>query len=54
VNVSSLGQHPLDFDDVMLTHGYTCRRVAAAWQEQFIYAIKSKLYMHPRLRGSAE
>jgi NAD(P)-dependent dehydrogenase (short-subunit alcohol dehydrogenase family) len=23
VNVSSLGQHPIDFDDVMLTHGYT-------------------------------
>ena len=23
VNVSSLGQHPIDFDDVMLTRGYT-------------------------------
>ena len=23
VNVSSLGQHPIDFDDVMLMHGYT-------------------------------
>jgi NAD(P)-dependent dehydrogenase (short-subunit alcohol dehydrogenase family) len=23
VNVSSLGQHPIDFDNVMLTHGYT-------------------------------
>jgi NAD(P)-dependent dehydrogenase (short-subunit alcohol dehydrogenase family) len=23
VNVSSLGQHPIDFDDVMLIHGYT-------------------------------
>jgi NAD(P)-dependent dehydrogenase (short-subunit alcohol dehydrogenase family) len=29
VNVSSLGQHPLDFDDVMLTHGYTGGRAYA-------------------------
>jgi NAD(P)-dependent dehydrogenase (short-subunit alcohol dehydrogenase family) len=30
VNVSSLGQHPLDFDDVMLTHGYTGERAKQA------------------------
>jgi NAD(P)-dependent dehydrogenase (short-subunit alcohol dehydrogenase family) len=29
VNVSSLGQHPLDFEDVMLTHGYTGGRAYA-------------------------
>ena len=29
VNVSSLGQHPLDFDDVMLTHAYTGGRAYA-------------------------
>ena len=29
VNVSSLGQHPIDFDDVMLTHGYTGGRAYA-------------------------
>ena len=26
VNVASLGQHPLDFDDLMITHGYTGTR----------------------------
>jgi NAD(P)-dependent dehydrogenase (short-subunit alcohol dehydrogenase family) len=26
VNVSSLGQHPIDFDDVMLTRGYSGSR----------------------------
>ncbi|HYA05306.1 MAG TPA: SDR family NAD(P)-dependent oxidoreductase [Xanthobacteraceae bacterium] len=29
VNVSSLGQHPIDFDDIMLTHGYTGGRAYA-------------------------
>jgi len=29
VNVSSLGQHPIDFDDVMLTRGYTGGRAYA-------------------------
>ncbi len=29
VNVSSLGQHPIDFNDVMLTHGYTGGRAYA-------------------------
>ena len=29
VNVSSLGQHPVDFDDVMLTHGYSGSRAYA-------------------------
>lgn len=29
VNVSSLGQHPIDFEDVMLTHGYTGGRAYA-------------------------
>ena len=29
VNVSSLGQHPIDFDDVMLTHGYSGGRAYA-------------------------
>jgi NAD(P)-dependent dehydrogenase (short-subunit alcohol dehydrogenase family) len=29
VNVASLGQHPLDFDDVMLTKGYTGTRAYA-------------------------
>jgi NAD(P)-dependent dehydrogenase (short-subunit alcohol dehydrogenase family) len=29
VNVASLGQHPLDFDDVMLTKGYTGARAYA-------------------------
>jgi hypothetical protein len=27
VNVSSLGQHPIDFDDVMLTRGAERRRI---------------------------
>jgi len=29
VNVSSLGQHPIDFDDVMLTNGYSGGRAYA-------------------------
>jgi NAD(P)-dependent dehydrogenase (short-subunit alcohol dehydrogenase family) len=29
VNVSSLGQHPIDFDDIMLTRGYTGGRAYA-------------------------
>jgi NAD(P)-dependent dehydrogenase (short-subunit alcohol dehydrogenase family) len=29
VNVSSLGQNPIDFDDVMLTHGYSGGRAYA-------------------------
>ena len=29
VNVSSLGQHPIDFDDVMLTCGYSGQRAYA-------------------------
>ncbi len=29
VNVASLGQHPIDFDDVMLTRGYTGTRAYA-------------------------
>src|SRR5262249_44623798 len=29
VNVSSLGQHPVDFDDVMLTRGYSGSRAYA-------------------------
>jgi NAD(P)-dependent dehydrogenase (short-subunit alcohol dehydrogenase family) len=29
INVASLGQHPLDFDDVMLTKGYTGTRAYA-------------------------
>jgi NAD(P)-dependent dehydrogenase (short-subunit alcohol dehydrogenase family) len=29
VNVASLGQHPLDFDDIMLTKGYTGTRAYA-------------------------
>jgi NAD(P)-dependent dehydrogenase (short-subunit alcohol dehydrogenase family) len=29
VNVASLGQHPIDFDDVMLTKGYTGSRAYA-------------------------
>ena len=29
VNVSSLGQHPIDFDDVMLIHGYSGSRAYA-------------------------
>src|SRR4029450_4358247 len=31
VNVSSLGQHPIDFDDVMLTRGYSGSRAYARW-----------------------
>ncbi len=44
VNVSSLGQHPIDFDDVMLTRGYTggcasampfvgCQNFLGEWHE---------------------
>jgi NAD(P)-dependent dehydrogenase (short-subunit alcohol dehydrogenase family) len=29
VNVSSLGQHPIDFEDIMLTRGYTGGRAYA-------------------------
>src|ERR1039457_6434681 len=38
VNVASLGQHPLDFDDLMITHGYTGTR---AYGESKIAQIMS-------------
>ena len=63
VNVSSLSQHPIDFDDVMLTRGYTGGRAYAQSklaQIMFTFdlareldptAIKAKAAQRARVRG---
>jgi NAD(P)-dependent dehydrogenase (short-subunit alcohol dehydrogenase family) len=47
VNVASLGQHPLDFDDVMLTKGYNGSRAYAQSKQ-----IMSTIDLAAELRGT--
>jgi NAD(P)-dependent dehydrogenase (short-subunit alcohol dehydrogenase family) len=49
VNVSSLGQYPLDFDDVMLEHGYTGTR---AYSQSKLAQIMFTFELAARLEGS--
>src|SRR6202049_3522563 len=49
VNVASLGQHPLDFDDVMLTKGYTGTR---AYAQSKLAQIMFTIDLAEELRGS--
>lgn len=49
VNVASLGQHPLDFDDVMLTKGYTGTR---AYAQSKLAQIMSTVDLAGELDGS--
>ncbi len=50
VNVASLGQHPLDFDDVMLTKGYSgTRAYAQSKLAQIMFTID--LHVHDRSRA---
>jgi NAD(P)-dependent dehydrogenase (short-subunit alcohol dehydrogenase family) len=49
VNVASLGQHPIDFDDVMITKGYSgSRAYAQSKLSQFMFTID----LANELRGS--
>jgi len=49
VNVASLGQHPLDFDDVMLTKGYTGTR---AYAQSKLAQMMSTIDLARELDGS--
>src|ERR1700688_4273755 len=49
VNVASLGQHPLDFDDVMLTKGYNGTR---AYAQSKLAQIMFTIDLARELRGS--
>jgi NAD(P)-dependent dehydrogenase (short-subunit alcohol dehydrogenase family) len=49
VNVASLGQHPLDFDDVMLTKGYSGTR---AYAQSKLAQIMFTIDLAEELRGS--
>src|SRR5439155_4053224 len=49
VNVASLGQHPLDFDDVMLTRGYSGTR---AYAQSKLAQIMFTIDLADELRGS--
>jgi NAD(P)-dependent dehydrogenase (short-subunit alcohol dehydrogenase family) len=49
VNVASLGQHPLDFDDVMLTKGYTGTR---AYAQSKLAQIMFTIDLAAELKGS--
>jgi len=49
VNVASLGQHPLDFDDVMLTRGYTGTR---AYAQSKLAQIMFTIDLARELKGS--
>jgi NAD(P)-dependent dehydrogenase (short-subunit alcohol dehydrogenase family) len=49
VNVASLGQHPLDFDDVMLTKGYNGAR---AYAQSKLAQIMFTIDLAEELRGS--
>jgi NAD(P)-dependent dehydrogenase (short-subunit alcohol dehydrogenase family) len=49
VNVASLGQHPLDFDDVMLTRGYTGTR---AYAQSKLAQIMFTVDLAQELKGS--
>ena len=50
VNVASLGQHPIDFDDVMITKGYSGARAYAQSklaQIMFTIDLADELEGHP-------
>jgi NAD(P)-dependent dehydrogenase (short-subunit alcohol dehydrogenase family) len=49
VNVASLGQHPLDFDDVMLTRGYSGSR---AYAQSKLAQIMFTIDLARRLEGT--
>jgi NAD(P)-dependent dehydrogenase (short-subunit alcohol dehydrogenase family) len=49
VNVASLGQHPLDFDDVMLTRGYSGTR---AYAQSKLAQIMFTIDLARELKGS--
>ena len=49
VNVASLGQHPLDFDDLMLTKGYSGTR---AYAQSKLAQIMFTIDLAEQLRGS--
>jgi NAD(P)-dependent dehydrogenase (short-subunit alcohol dehydrogenase family) len=49
VNVASLGQHPIDFDDVMITSGYSGSR---AYAQSKLSQIMFTIDLADQLRGS--
>ena len=49
VNVASLGQHPIDFDDVMITRGYNGSR---AYAQSKLSQIMFTIDLAEELRGS--
>ena len=49
VNVASLGQHPIDFDDVMITSGYSGSR---AYAQSKLSQIMFTIDLAEELRGS--
>jgi NAD(P)-dependent dehydrogenase (short-subunit alcohol dehydrogenase family) len=49
VNVASLGQHPIDFDDVMITRGYSGSR---AYAQSKLSQIMFTIDLAEELRGS--
>jgi NAD(P)-dependent dehydrogenase (short-subunit alcohol dehydrogenase family) len=49
VNVASLGQHPIDFDDVMITRGYNGAR---AYAQSKLAQIMFTIDLADQLRGS--
>ena len=49
VNVASLGQHPIDFDDVMITRNYSGSR---AYAQSKLSQIMSTIDLAEELRGS--
>jgi NAD(P)-dependent dehydrogenase (short-subunit alcohol dehydrogenase family) len=50
VNVASLGQHPIDFDDVMITRGYSGSR---AYAQSKLAQIMFTIDLADELKGSA-
>ena len=49
VNVSSAGQHPIDFDDVMLTHGYEGTR---AYRQSKLAQVMFTIDLAEQLKGA--
>jgi NAD(P)-dependent dehydrogenase (short-subunit alcohol dehydrogenase family) len=49
VNVASLGQHPIDFDDVMIAHGYNGSR---AYAQSKLAQIMFTIDLAEELKGS--
>jgi NAD(P)-dependent dehydrogenase (short-subunit alcohol dehydrogenase family) len=49
VNVASLGQHPIDFDDVMITRNYSCSR---AYAQSKLAQIMFTIDLAQELKGS--